>query len=175
MRTRYTYTVDPDQVVYPHPSDLPKSVIVRGKRYDRAYTFLKKKDALARQRYYRSNDIHPMDAVIKKDQYGYSIYVRNQEAKRSRSHAKTESVEEILREAKYHKKEGDKYGSLMYSNPGKYSRYYGQPVPFGYEAEIAEYKKLRDFHKRKYDRLMDKLDQDTWNGPYYLKKKKGGK
>lgn len=97
------------------------------------------------------------------------------QGKKGRSHAKTESVEEILREAKYHKKEGDKYGSLMYSNPGKYSRYYGQPVPFGYEAEIAEYKKMRDSHNRKYDRLMDKLDQDTWNGPYYLKKKKGGK
>lgn len=59
----------------------------------------------------------------------------------------------------FHRKAAAICGSLMYDNPGKYSRFYGQPVPFGYEATIKELKKQRDFHKRQAKKLYEELEE----------------
>ena len=69
-----------------------------------------------------------------------------------------ETIPTIEERISFHRKEAERTGGLMYDNPGKYSRYYLQPVPRGFEEEVKSLKKLRDFHKRMYDKLVDELE-----------------
>jgi hypothetical protein len=59
----------------------------------------------------------------------------------------------------FHKNESERYYSLMYVNPGKYSRYYGAGIPFGYEEEIKTLRKLRNWHLKKYREIRDQLEE----------------
>lgn len=58
--------------------------------------------------------------------------------------------------------------SLMYDNPGKYTRLYKQPIPFGFETEIKNLKKERDLHDKRAKKLWGLLAQDKYGAPYYL-------
>ena len=69
------------------------------------------------------------------------------------------------------REEQDRAGTcytLMYVNPGKYSRRYRESVPFGFEEEVKNLNKERQLHLKLVKKLWSLVDQDGFGKPYYL-------